>query len=184
MKAIILHGTKGHHLKNWFPWISQKLLQMGIEALIPALPDSDRPSIQRYNDFLLSRGWDFDGCLLIGHSSGALAAMGLLEALPATSKVRLVVLAGVFEGDLGQEALKGCVRDFDHERIRTRAKTIKVIHSRDDPIAPHLQARSIAQKLKADFVLLNGLGHLNVATNPRLTKFPELFSIIRSELEK
>lgn len=184
MRAVILHGTNGDHNKNWFPWMKKELEKLGFEVWVPDLPDSEKPNLSRYNDFLLGQSWDFDDNLIIGHSSGAVAVMGLLQALPEETMVNTAILAGVYKGDLGREDLKETNIEFSYEKIKQKAQQIIVVHSNDDPICPLEGAKWIATQLAADLKILNGLKHLNVGTNPRMTHFPELLEIIKDKVLK
>ena len=87
--ALILHGTDADHTHNWFPWLQKELETLGYELWVPNLPSADHPNIKRYNQFLLNyRGpsgtspinWKFDEeSIIIGHSSGAVEILGLLN---------------------------------------------------------------------------------------------------------
>lgn len=182
MKALILHGTGNNHAGNWFPWLKTELENLGYEVWVPDLPKSNRPNIERYNKFLLGEEWDFNDNLIIGHSSGAVEVLALLEALPDNIKVNTAIMVSVFEGDLGWEDLKNLDGlKFDFEKIRSKAKQFIVIHSDDDPHCPPEGAKRIASKLGAEFKLFHGMKHFSEHTDSRFTKFPELLKIIKEK---
>jgi uncharacterized protein len=185
MKAVILHGTSNDHKGNWFPYIKTELQKLGYGVWVPDLPRSNRPNVERYNKFLLNSGWDFHNSLIIGHSSGAVEALALLEALPDDVVVNTAILVAVFEGDLGWEDLKdlGGLK-FDYEKIRSKAKQFIVIHSDDDPHCPPEDAKKIASELGAEMKLFHGMKHFSIHTDPRFTKFPELLKIIKEKVKQ
>jgi len=185
MKAVILHGTSNDHNGNWFPYIRTELEKLGYRVWVPDLPHSNRPNIDRYNKFLLNQGWDFGDNLIVGHSSGAVEVLGLLEALPDTITVNTAIMVSVFEGDLGWEDLKdlGGLK-FDYEKIKSKAKQFIVIHSDDDPHCPPEGAKRIASKLDAEFKLFHGMKHFSEHTDPRFTKFPQLIEIVKEKVKK
>jgi hypothetical protein len=184
MKAVILHGTGNDHTGNWFPWLKNELERLGIDVWVPDLPKSNHPNVERYNKFLLGKGWDFNGNLVIGHSSGAVEVLALLEALPDDMKVNAAIMVSVFEGDLGWEDLKdlGDLK-FDYEKIKLKANQFMVIHSDDDPHCPPEGAKRIATRLGAQFKLFHGMKHFSEHTDPRFTKFPELIEIIKEKVK-
>ncbi len=183
MRALILHGTGSGPRHNWFPWLKRELENLGYEVWVPDLPHSEKPSIERYNKFLLSSGWDFNDNLVIGHSSGAVAVLGLLQALPENISVNAAILAGVYRGNLGREDLEETDIAFDYAKIKHKSRQIIVVHSDDDPICPISGAKWIAKRLDADMRILHGLGHLNRSLRrPIFNKFPELLEIIKQSI--
>jgi predicted alpha/beta hydrolase family esterase len=101
--ALILHGTDSNSSANWFPWLKTELEAEGYAVWVPDLPHAEKPNIERYNKFLLSHtNWIFsEESIVIGHSSGAVAILGLLQSLPETVVVEKCFLVGSFKDDLG-----------------------------------------------------------------------------------
>jgi predicted alpha/beta hydrolase family esterase len=182
MKAVILHGTSSTPQNNWFQRLKYELEKLGHEVWVPQLPEADLPDIGRYNKFLFESGWDFNNNLIIGHSSGAVEVIGLLQALPENLSINTGILVGVFQKDLGREDLKGMDVTFDFEKIRSKAKQFIVVHSDNDPYCPLDGAKWITQQLNAEFKLFPGYQHFGVSQDPKFKEFPELLEIIREEV--
>ena len=180
--ALILHGTNGKFQHNWFPWMKKKLESEGWRVWAPDLPGADRPSIVRYNKFLLKENdWDFnEDSILIGHSSGSVAVMGLLEALPDDVRVDTCYLVSAFKNDLGWDALSELFeRPLDYELIKSKAKRFVLIHSDDDPYCPLDHAEYLAEKLGAKLIVKKGQKHFNISTvGEKYKKFPFLLELI------
>ncbi|HEX5448166.1 MAG TPA: alpha/beta hydrolase [Candidatus Saccharimonadales bacterium] len=184
MKALILHGTASDHMGNWFPWLKTELEKLGLEEVwVPDLPGSEKPNVERYTKFLLSKNWDFDNTLIIGHSSGAVEVLDLLENLPEGQKANTAIMVAVFKGGLGWESLKDLETvKFDYDKIKSKAKKLIVVHSDDDPHCPIDGAREIAANLSAQMQEFHGMKHFSISTDSRFTKFPELLEIIKRQV--
>ena len=181
MKVVILHGTSADHTKNWFPWLKLQLENLGHDVWVPDLPGADKPQIPKYNEFLLESDWDFTDNLVIGHSSGAVETLALLEALPENVRIKTAVLVGVFRGDLGWESLHGMNKDINMPKVKQKAGKFIVVHSDDDPYCPLEGARWVADQLNASLKIFHGMGHFSESLDPRFNQFPDLLEIIKHE---
>jgi predicted alpha/beta hydrolase family esterase len=181
-RVLILHGTDDNSSKNWFPWLSDELKLLDLDVWVPDLPDSNKPNIQKYNNFLFrNQSWIFDrDTILIGHSSGAVATLGILQNLPDSQKVDTCILVGAFKDDLGWESLQELfINEFDFELIKSKAKKFVFIHSDNDPYCPLEGAQFLAERLSGELIILPGQGHFSTGRNPEYTKFPYLLNLIK-----
>jgi predicted alpha/beta hydrolase family esterase len=179
--ALILHGTDASSSANWFPWLKKELESRGYTVWVPDLPHAEKPNIQRYNEFLLAnKEWVFnEDTIIVGHSSGAVAILGLLEALPEHVVVNKCFLVGSFKDDLGWESLKDLfLQPFDFEKIKKHAKEFIFIHSDNDPYCPLEHAKYLADKVGGKLILKPGEGHFsgNHVTIPEIVEILNLHS--------
>lgn len=179
-KAILLHGTSSSSTSNWLPWLKLELEKAGWEVWTPNLPDADNPSIKRYNDYLLSKDWVFDkNTIIIGHSSGAVATLGLLQALPSDTIIKQCILIGSFKDDLGWTNLGGLFEEpLDFDVIKKHCANFLLIHSDNDPYCPLEHAQYLAKKLNGALRIEPGQKHFSEETDPKYTTFPLLRSIL------
>ncbi len=179
--VLILHGTSGSSRGNWFPWLKTELEKRDWKVWVPDLPGADTPNVKLYNEFIFGSDWTFDEeSVLIGHSSGSVAILGLLQALPEGKKVKTAVLVGSFKDDLGREDLKGLFEEpFDFDKIKTRAEKFVLIHSDDDPYCPLPGAEYLAEKLGGELIIKNGQKHFSVGTaGERYREFPLILEVV------
>lgn len=165
--ALMLHGTNGDHNENWFPWLHKQLEEKGYKVWTPDLPGADKPNIQHYNKYLLKENdWVFDqNSILIGHSSGAVAILGLLQALPEGTKVDTCYLVGAFKDDLDWDALTGLFEEpFDFDQIKSKANRFVFIHSDNDPYCPLDHAEYLADQLDGELIVKESQKHFSVGT--------------------
>lgn len=187
MKVVILHGTDANHDSNWFPWLKSELEKLGHKVWVPDLPGAERPNMKRYTDFLLESDWDFSDNVIIGHSSGSVAILGLLTALPEETKIHSAVLVGAFTERLSEspswEMLKELFdKPFDYEALKKKCDQFVFVHSDDDPYCPLEQPTELADKLDGSLKIFHGMGHFSKKLDPRFDKFPELLEILKTEV--
>ena len=181
-QALILHGTDATPANNWFTWLKEQLEQDGYKVWLPQLPNSDKPNAETYNKLLLSN-LDFDfneETIIVGHSSGAVESLSLLQHLPDNTKVKEVFLVSAFKDDLGWDALTGLFTEpFDFEKIKTKAGKFVFLHSDNDPYVPLEQAQYLAEQVGGELIVKLGQGHFNIELSEQYKAFPELLELIK-----
>lgn len=177
--AVILHGTGANSQSNWFPWMKEKLFEKGYKVFVPDLPNSMSPNSVANAKFVLDR-WEFDqDSLIIGHSSGAVLALYLLQSLPGDVVVDRAFLVSVFKDDLGWPNLsKVFVEPLDWEKIKEKAQKITLLHSDNDPYVPLDHAEFVAKKLEAELIIKKGQGHFNLEVGAEYAQFPTLLNLL------
>lgn len=178
--ALILHGTDGNSQENWFPWLKKELEREHYKVWVPNLPRADKPNIIRYNEFLIPK-WNVDkDSIIIGHSSGSVAALGFLQSLPEGMIIKHTYLvAGFTNNDLGWDSLTELFTTPLHwDTIRAKARAFTLFHSDNDPYVPLSEGKFLEQKLNAELVLLPGQDHFSLGHDPRFSQFPELLEKI------
>lgn len=184
--AIILHGTDATSQDNWFPWLKSSLEENGWQVWAPDLPGANRPNIKKYNEFITSQeSFRPDSeTVMIGHSSGAVAVLGLLQSLPDEIIVERAILVGAFSNDLGWNKLSELFDpQLDYKKIKKQVKEIIFIHSDNDPYIPLEQPEKMADALGAELIVLKGQKHFSASMDPKYTKFPYLLEVITQENE-
>ena len=183
-QALILHGTDATPQSNWFAWLKDELEKVDYKVWLPQLPNSDTPNAKIYTGFLLSGSYfRFDDeTIIVGHSSGAVEALHLLENLPENTKVRAVFLVSVFKDDLGWDVLKGLFDEpLDFVKIKTKADKFVLLHADNDPYCTIEHAEYIAEQIGGELIVKSGQGHFNTELSERYRAFPELLEIIRDD---
>lgn len=182
-RAVILHGTDGSPQENWFLWLKEQLEERKYEVWLPQLPDAHEPNAKRYTDFLISSGWNFQDNLLIGHSSGAVEILHLLQHLSEGITIETAVLVSAFPHTLAEEPgwqqLKDLFEEpFDFTKIRDKAGQFLFVHGDNDPWCNPKQAENMAKALSAEFILLPQGQHFSASLDPVYTQFPELIRLL------
>lgn len=180
MKALLLHGTNGSSSSNWLPWLDARLCEAGWHTFVPDLPRADEPDIERYNSYLFAAlPWELDGeTVIVGHSSGGNAALGLLQSTDASTRIHSCVCVAMPGDDLGWDALRRLfVMPFDYVRLRNQAERYVLFYSDNDPYVPLEHGEQFAKKLGAELIVQPGAGHFNLESG--YSEFPELLDVFR-----
>lgn len=171
-QVIFIHGNGGCTAADfWFPSVERELTADGFVVVNRTFPDNVKARSRFWLPFLESLGADTN-TILVGHSSGALAAMRYAE----THRIRGSVLVGVCHTDLGDglEAASGYYdAPWQWRQIAANQQWITIFNSVDDPHIPIGEARFVAAQLKCRYVEHRDRGHFTA------TSFPEVAETIR-----
>lgn len=167
LKVIMIHGNGGataaHH---WFPETRKFLEDKGVKVICETFPDNEVAHEAVWVPQIRKLGAD-ENTILVGHSSGAVAAMRFSE----TSKILGSVLVGASQSDLGDKTEKESGyfnRPWDWRAIRFNQKWILQFASIDDPFIPIEEPRFIRKQLQSDYHEYMDKGHFMSPSFPEL----------------
>lgn len=180
-KFLILHGTDATPNSNWFMWLKGVLIGKGHQVWLPQLPDADKPNAEMYNVFLFANPkFTFDkDTVIIGHSSGSVEALSLLQHLPKGTKIKAAILVSAFKDNLTWDSLEGLfIEPFDFKAIMQHCPSFTYVYSDNDPYVPAEHAEYLAAQTKGKLIFIEGQGHFNTELDPKYKQFPQLLEII------
>ena len=179
IKVILIPGNGGGSPKdNWFPYLERELPKLGIKVINEQFPDAILAREEFWIPFLEQLSAD-ENTILIGHSSGAIAAMRYAE----THKILGSVLVGTYDSDLGDENEKKSGyfnRPWNWDAMRTNQQWIIQFASTDDPFIPIQHAHIVRDNLKTDYHEFHDQQHFGHGDAPKL-EFPELVKAVKSK---
>ncbi|SRR5258708_39492964 len=178
-KAIFIPGNSGGTPRDsWFPYVKGELEKINIIVIAKDFPDNDLARAQYWLPFIKELGAD-ENTILIGHSSGAVAAMRFAEE----NKILGSVLVSACYTDLGDEKERESNyynKPWKWEKIKKNQKWIIQYASTDDPWIPIKEARFIRNKLNSEYFEYADQGHFGYPTEKK--KFPEIITEIKKKL--
>ncbi|OQR83535.1 hypothetical protein ACHHYP_14575 [Achlya hypogyna] len=143
---------------NWYAWLADKVREANVEVVLRSMPD---PYVARESIWLPFIKGEM-GCdehsIIVGHSSGAEAAMRLAE----TTKVHGLILVSACVTDLGdanERASGYYARPWEWAQIKANCDWIVQFGSPDDPFLPGAEQNEVAAGLGSEFHYLRGRGH-------------------------
>ncbi|KAG9296924.1 hypothetical protein G9A89_006879 [Geosiphon pyriformis] len=184
VQAILIpgNGCENPEQAIWYPWVAEKLCQAVFkengEKLFPGgvilrqFPDWVVARESVWLPFLEKELKASSGTVLVGHSSGAVAALRYLE----THRVLGVVLVSAYHTDLGEKNEKNAEyfsRPWDWSLISKNAHWIIQFASDNDRFLPIDEQRYVHTMLGSDYHELKGRGHFTKDLD-----FPELVNSI------
>lgn len=166
-KAYIIHGWEGYPEEGWFPWLRAKLVQEGFQVVVPAMPDSAKPTQEKWLSCIQDLVTDMDAnTYLVGHSLGCITILRFLESLKEGQTVDGAVLVGGFGQNLEYAGYNNELDSFfqkkiDWEKIKKHCRKFVAIHSDNDPFVPLKHNHIFVKKLAAESVIEHNKFHFS-----------------------
>ncbi len=176
-RAILIHGNGASTCTdNWFPYLKEKIEALGVRVDAPQFPDTELAYASSWLPYLEHTLKADENTFIVGHSSGAIAAMRYAER----HRILGSVLVGAYHTHLGLETerLSGYFNTpWNWEAIRKNQKWILQFAGINDPWIPIEEARFVQDRLNTEYYELIDEGHFG--GDPEKTTFPELFEAIK-----
>lgn len=195
-KVLILHGIDGSSESNWYLFLKKELEKMGYDVIVPNIPSSDKPVVEKWVETLKPFVADFtEDDILIGHSMGAPALMHLINqtnlrvdklflVAPATEFMseEKIKNSGAFSDDnieFGRNFLK---EKIDYKKIQSNIFKIYAYFSDNDPYIELSEKDGLEKVLKAEYKIFKNYGHFSENTGVKefLEIIPDIESRIRA----
>lgn len=175
-KIIIIHGNGGCTNQHyWTPWLKAELEKNNIIVIAPTMPDNIEAKASIWLPYMHNTLKCDENTIIIGHSSGAVAAMRYAEQY----KLLGSILIGACYTDLGyaSERISGYYdTPWSWDTIKKNQQWIIQFASNDDPYIPIENAQHIRKQLSTDYYEFTDQGHFMSKT------IPHLVSIIMKKL--
>lgn len=182
IKIILIPGNGNCSIHdNWYQSVGTNLKSHGFNVILREFPDRELARQEYWIPFLHDDLNANEHTILIGHSSGAVAAMRYAEKYPILGSV----IVSAYHTDLGMETEKfsGYFSEiWNWDKIRANQKFISVIASQDDPWIPITEPRYIQSKLECEYHEFTNQGHFGRDCNKN--QFPEITQIVLNNTQK
>lgn len=189
-RAIIVHGWGDSPEGSWFPWLKKELESHGFTVTVPAMPNPDEPTIDRWVPRLASVvGTPDTDAYLVGHSVGCQTILRYLQTLSGNAGIGgAVFVAPWFRlANLETEEERAVAAEWESKPIafgsvRRWKKRPVAILSDNDPWVPLEETRhTLRQELNAAVTVLHHRGHIGGDENVR--ELPEALDAVLAMAE-
>ena len=164
--VFIIHGSYGSPEENWFPWLEEKIEELGHKAIVPRFPTPDGQSLENWKKvFKTYESRVSNNTVFIGHSLGPAFILSILERI--NRYVKSCFFVAGFTRELGNpdfdKVNKTFYKDFNWTKIKQNCSRFYVFHSDNDPYVPLAQGRELAKNLGVELIVVENAGHFNEA---------------------
>ncbi|HXK35939.1 MAG TPA: alpha/beta hydrolase [Candidatus Paceibacterota bacterium] len=166
-KVYIIHNWDGTPGTNWYPWLKQELEAKGFLVVVPEMPDTAEPVIEKWVEHLKNIiSVPDDKTYFIGHSIGCQTAMRYLESSNDVKIGGALFVAGWFKLDnledkeVARIAEPWLTTPINFEKVKNSITKLHVLLSSDDPYDCTEENKSVfIEKLSAEVLVENDKGH-------------------------
>lgn len=179
MGVLLLHGFAINARSLWFPYLKRELRKQGIAVRAPNLPIPKLPVLDAWSYEMMKNVLEMKHPrIVVGHSLGGLTILRTLEETRLPIDLAIFVSAPIHLHAKRQFLKKFFRKRYRWARIRKNIKRTIVIHGKNDPLVPLVNAKEIAKQLHAKLVIVPKGGHF------LMKKFPLLRDIIVREMKR
>lgn len=167
-KVYIIHGWGGSPKSHWYPWLAQELKNKGFQVIVPEMPETDNPQIEKWVGRLAEIAGSMDeNTFFVGHSIGCQAILRYLEKLENKSVGGAVFIAGWFnlinldqaEAEIADPWLKTQI-NFSKIREMLKGKLIVILSDNDPYNCLEDNQNVFKSQLNAEVIVEKNRGHL------------------------
>lgn len=178
-RFIFVHGNQATHWSfAWAPWLKAELESLGFETFFETMPDSIIARSDYWLPFLRDYVKAGPNDVIIGWSSGAVAAMRYAESNQILGSILISPCYTDLNDDLEKQS--GYYdTPWQWNDIKNNQARIALLYGDDDPYIPQDEFEFIAAQLKPTNMRIHNGRHFI-----ERTEFPELLEYIKQNYIK
>ncbi|MEK7552166.1 MAG: alpha/beta hydrolase [Patescibacteria group bacterium] len=182
-RIIIVHRWAGGSKDDWRPWLKLELEKIGFEVLVPEMPDSDAPEIQKWVGKLQEVvGMPDSDTFFIGHSIGCQTILRYLETIKIPVAGAIFVagwfnLENLEDTDTKNIAKPWIESSIDLIKVKKVLPKSTLIISDNDPYGAFEENKKKFSELGSKIVVLHNAGHFT--KDDGFTELPEALKEIK-----
>lgn len=173
-RFIFIHGNQSTHWSfAWSPWLKTEIEKLGYETFFETMPDSIIARSKYWLPFMKDTVKIGENDVIIGWSSGAVAAMRYAEG----NKLLGSILVSPSYTDLGDDLEKKSGyfdKPWDWSKIKANQDKIVLFYGDDDPYIKQDEFDHIIKQLNPTAIKIREGKHFTEQTT-----FPELLEYIK-----
>jgi len=179
-RIVIVHRWQGGPNDDWRPWLKTELEKRGYQVLVPEMPDTNTPVIEKWVHKLAEVVGEPDkDTYFVGHSIGCQAILRYLETIntPVGGAIFVVGWFNLENMETDEEkktAEPWITRPIDLTKVRQVLPKSTLVISDDDPYDCFEENKKKFGELGSKIVILHNAGHITAEDG--YTELPEVLS--------
>ena len=173
----LIHGWEGGPDKDWFPWLSKKLVNLGVDVYNLSMPHPSTPNRKDWVKHLFDHIEPSNKVIIVAHSMGCIAALRYLEK--TDTKINGIILVAPYvENEKGYKTVSSFFRGkLNWDKINKNCGKIYSICSDNDPYVSVSQCSEIKENTNAECKVVRNKGHFDDDND--ITEIPEVLNILK-----
>jgi uncharacterized protein len=165
-RVFIIHRWEGGAQDDWRPWLKSELEKQGYGVIVPDMPDTDTPIIEKWvNNLAKIVGTPDSDTYFIGHSIGCQAILRYLETIDQKVGGAIFVSGWFNLENLEDEEVVKTARPWietpiNIEKVQSVLPKSTLIISDNDPYGALEENKQKFSELGSKIVILHNAGHL------------------------
>lgn len=171
-RIIFIHGNQTSHWSlSWAGWLKKELDKLGYPNFFETFPDSIIARSEYWLPFLKDHVQAGENDVIVGWSSGAVAAMRYVESTKIKGSV-LISPCYTDGGDVLEKQGGYYGKPWNWEAIKNNQEKIALFYGDDDPYIPQTEFEYIAAQLQPTvFKISHGKHFIEYETFPQLLEY-------------
>ena len=163
----MIHGWEGFPEEGWRPWLKKKLVDKGFEVIVPAMPDTKKPTLEAWLPFLQKLvGEPTKNDFFVGQSLGCITILRFIQHLKEGEEVGGAVLIAGVGADLNYNGYNHELATFfnaviNWAEIKKHCDKFISIHSSNDPWVSIENNELFKQMLDAETLVIPDMKHFS-----------------------
>jgi predicted alpha/beta hydrolase family esterase len=180
-RVIIVHRWAGGPNDDWRPWLKSELEKMGYDVLVPNMPDTEVPTIEKWvNKLSEVVGTPDSETYFVGHSIGCQTILRYLETIDIKVGGALFVAGWFNLENLEDEEVAEIARPWieipiDIQKVQSVLPKSILLISKDDPYGAFQENVDKFSQFVTHTSVFDHAGHFTEAKDPSvLSQFENL----------
>lgn len=181
-RAILVHRWSGGPNDDWRPWLKTELEKLGYQVLVPEMPDTHTPIIEKWVAKLTEvAGTPDKDTYFVGHSIGCQTILRYLETIN-TAVGGAVFVAGWFnlenlEDEESKKTAKPWINtSIDLNKVKSVLPKSTLIISDNDPYDCFEENKKKFEELGSKIIVLHNAGHITAEDG--FTELPQISEVL------